>query len=61
MITGSFCVNLYILFKEAYDMKSRTKRKLFFLAVDALLVAAILIDFSSDKDKDEIVDDAACE
>lgn len=42
-------------------MKSRTKRKLLFLAIDALLVAAILVDFSSDKDKDDIVDDAACE
>ena len=42
-------------------MKSRTKRKLLYLAIDALLVAAILVDFSSDKDKDDIVDDAACE
>lgn len=42
-------------------MKCKTKRKLFFLALDALLVAAILFDFSSKKATDEIVDDAACE
>lgn len=40
-------------------MKCKTKRKIFFLAVDALLVAAVLFDFSRDKESDEIVDDAA--
>lgn len=42
-------------------MKCKTKRKLFFLAIDALLVAAVMLDFSADKEADEIVDDAACE
>ena len=40
-------------------MKCKTKRKIFFLAVDALLVAAVLFDFSRDKESDEIVYDAA--
>jgi len=43
-------------------MKRKTKRKLFFLAVDALLVAAILIDLPGKSESgEEIVDDAACE
>lgn len=42
-------------------MKCKTKRKLFFLAIDAILIAAVLLDFSSDNAEDEIVDDAACE
>lgn len=43
-------------------MKGKTKRKLVLLAIDALLVAAILADFGSkDKAGEEIVDDAACE
>lgn len=42
-------------------MKCKTKRKLLFLAIDALLVAAVMLDFSADKEADEIVDDAACE
>lgn len=42
-------------------MKCKTKRKLLFLAIDALLIAAVLLDFSSERESDDIVDDAACE
>ena len=41
-------------------MKRKTKRKLFFLAVDAILIAAVMIDFPGSKQSsDEIIDDAA--
>ena len=42
-------------------MRCKTKRKLFFLAIDALLIAAILCDFPGEKKSEEIVDDAAIE
>ena len=42
-------------------MKKKKKRKLLFLAIDALLVAAVMLDFSTNKEADELVDDAAWE